>query len=52
MLKDEYKHGPKRQSPSQTQFYNKKNIFLCSFAYELKLCVIYDLTTFAIKKLT
>lgn len=27
-----------------------KIIFLCSLTYELKLCVIYDLTTFAIKK--
>lgn len=30
--------------------HNIIKIFLCSLAYELKLCVIYDLTTFAIKK--
>lgn len=32
--------------------HNIIKIFLCSLAYELKLCVIYDLTTFAIKKKT
>ena len=47
MLKDEYEYTNMGQAQVK---HNIIKIFLCSFTYELKLCVIYDLTTFAIKK--